>query len=260
MPQDDLTFTPRETAEILRKQKANLEITRHRYRFRWRKCLVSAAIGAILLPILWFSDATTWSPVGLSTAIAVGAGAGTLMYSLFVLQVRYGTAVGERQIDLQLLKVGAQELQATIKEDFFTKLVQINFKYIEQYYEQTQRQANKSFALSAFASIVGLGIISTGVAMMFRDYVEPAYVTAAAGVVSQFIAAVFFYLYNQTIIKMGEYHQKLVVTQNMSLALKISEGLEGEAKNAAQCQLIDRLSENINLYLTQGSKGGRGDG
>ena len=49
------------------------------------------------------------------------------------------------------------------------------------------------------------------------------YVVTAAGILSEFIAAVFFYLYNKTIQKMREYHQKLVLTQNISLALKISD-------------------------------------
>jgi ethanolamine utilization cobalamin adenosyltransferase len=50
---------------------------------------------------------------------------------------------------------------------------------------------------------------------------------------------------------MSDYHDKLVIIQNVSLALKIAEILGDQAKTEAHEKLIDRLSENVNLYLTQ---------
>jgi hypothetical protein len=147
----------------------------------------------------------------------------------------------------------ATKLQDTLEEDFVTNLVKINFKYIDRYYLQTQLQADKSFRLASFISVVSFVIIALGVGMMYSQKTDltPAYVTAGAGVLSQFISAVFFYLYNQTILKMGEYHRKLVLTQNISLALKISQELPDAEWAKAQASLIDRLSENFNLYLAQ---------
>jgi hypothetical protein len=49
---------------------------------------------------------------------------------------------------------------------------------------------------------------------------------------------------------MGEYHQKLVLTQNISLALKISEELPSAEQVTARSKLIDYLSKDINLFLT----------
>jgi hypothetical protein len=74
-------------------------------------------------------------------------------------------------------------------------------------------------------------------------------VSAAAGILGQFISAVFFYLYNQTVAKMADYHRKLVFTQNIGLALKISDGLPVEEKTRAQLALIETLSKDINQYL-----------
>jgi hypothetical protein len=79
---------------------------------------------------------------------------------------------------------------------------------------------------------------------------EAGYVATASGTLGEFIAAVFFYLYNRTITKMGEYHQKLVLTQNVSLALKISEELPEAEQVASRTKLIDYLSKDINLFLT----------
>lgn len=85
--------------------------------------------------------------------------------------------------------------------------------------------------------------------MMYYDKTEPAYVTTAAGILSEFIASVFFYLYNKTILKMSQYHQKLVITQNISLALKITDEMENEMKNKSLELLIDRLTVDVNKYL-----------
>jgi len=84
---------------------------------------------------------------------------------------------------------------------------------------------------------------------MFRGQLQPAYLTAAAGTITEFIAAVFFYLYNRTILKMSEYHRKLVLTQNISIALKIAEGLPEADRVRVQEQLILRLSDNVNVLL-----------
>jgi hypothetical protein len=79
---------------------------------------------------------------------------------------------------------------------------------------------------------------------------DAGYVATAAGTLGEFIAAVFFYLYNRTITKMGEYHQKLVLTQNVSLALKISDELPSAEQTTARTKLIDYLSKDINVFLT----------
>ena len=250
MSMTDTEFTPQERVQLLRKEKAYFERLREKFRFRWWGAPAGVAVGtAGALAIALFGDV---SPSDLLPAALVGAALGAGLYTVGIGYLQLVFQVGERSIGSQLLKAGAAQLQDTIEVDFVTKLVQINFKYLDQYYEQTQNQANKSFVLSAFASLVGLAIVGLGIVMMFSGLVEPAYVTTAAGVASEFIAAVFFYLYNRTISKMSDYHDKLVVTQNISLALKIAEGLGDQARQEAHKQLIDRLSENVNQYLTQG--------
>ena len=64
--------------------------------------------------------------------------------------------------------------------------------------------------------------------------------------VPPFISAVFFYLYNQTIQKMSSYHNKLVLSQNINLALKLVQDIpEGERVEPLK-NLIDRLTTDIN--------------
>ena len=183
------------------------------------------------------------------TFAAIGMTVFTAAYLAYFMSVSFRQRL--RDVDFQLAKHGAEELQESIEEDFFNKLVKINFKYLDQYYLQTQEPADKSFRLKLFACFIGLAIIVTGIVMMFLDKTEPAYVTTAAGILSEFIAAVFFYLYNKTVQKMSQYHHKLVITQNISLALKISQELPDTEKAAAQNKLIDKLTENVNSLLAK---------
>ncbi len=158
----------------------------------------------------------------------------------------------ERQLATRITITKSEELQDRLEEDFFTNLVKINFKYIDKYYLQTQLQADKSFLLCAVAASVSLLVILGGIVLLFVQPKgkEAGYVATASGTLGEFIAAVFFYLYNRTITKMGEYHQKLVLTQNISLAIKITEELPSAEQVTARTKLIDYLSKDINLFLT----------
>jgi hypothetical protein len=56
------------------------------------------------------------------------------------------------------------------------------------------------------------------------------YISTGAGVVTEFIAAVFFYLYNRTVRQMKDYHDSLLDVQNVLLALK----LVGDTKDPSE--------------------------
>jgi len=159
------------------------------------------------------------------------------------------TSAINRDASIQI-KIKSEELQEKIEEDFFNNLVKINFKYIDKYYLQTQLQADKSFYTALVAGAIGLSITIAGIVMMYLGKTEPAYVTTATGLISQFIAATFFYMYNNTVMRMADYHKKLVLTQNIGLALRITDDLEGDHKSASQTQLIERLTFDINTHLS----------
>lgn len=183
------------------------------------------------------------------TLIAIG-----YLVLLFLLQIPF-RAVFRAKLERDLshnISLRSEQLQENLDKSFFTNLVKINFKYIDKYYLQTQVQANKSFALSAWAACISLAIIIAGIVILFLypERTEPGYLATASGVLGEFIATVFFYRYNSTIVKMGEYHEKLVLTQNIGLALRIAEDLPLPEKTSAQVQLVERLCQNINQYLT----------
>jgi hypothetical protein len=252
--QELITNYSEETVErisVLKKRKEHVQQQLQLFRFVWWGWILASCLGAgVYYTLIIGNSLRSYDTSILITKLVLGAFIGSFFYAYLVGAFRFMLSNRLRRIDEALVKAGAIELQESIDQNFFTKLVQINFKYLDQYYLQTQEQADKSFRLSAFAAISGLVIIVTGVLMMYYGKTEPAYVTTAAGVISEFIAAVFFYLYNRTILKMSQYHQKLVLTQNISLALKITDEMEKDQKGKALELLIDRLTTDVNKYLT----------
>lgn len=86
---------------------------------------------------------------------------------------------------------------------------------------------------------------------MFLEKVEPSYITCASGVITEFISAIFFYLYNKTVTSMSKYHNKLVLSQNISIALKVADTLPDSDKTKAKNTIIDELLKDVNSYLTK---------
>lgn len=86
---------------------------------------------------------------------------------------------------------------------------------------------------------------------MFFDKVEPSYITCASGIITEFIAAIFFYLYNKTVSSMSKYHNKLVLSQNISIALKVADSLPTEDKIKTKNTIITELLKDINIYLVK---------
>lgn len=110
--------------------------------------------------------------------------------------------------------------------DIDKNLIKLSYKYLDQYYLQTREHAQKGFVLTFTVAISGGIIIVVGLIAMFFGKTTPAYVTTASGVIVEFISAVCFYLYNKTVQGMNSYHKKLVISQNIALALKLANSLE----------------------------------
>lgn len=48
---------------------------------------------------------------------------------------------------------------------------------------------------------------------------------------------------------MSKYHNKLVLSQNISIALKVSDSLPDEDKTKSKNKIIEELLKDINSYL-----------
>jgi hypothetical protein len=92
---------------------------------------------------------------------------------------------------------------------------------------------------------VGIGLLYLG-----NQHITPGYLATASGILIEFTSAVFFYFYNRTVQSMAEYHQKLVITQNVSLALETANRVQGQNQEVAQLDIIHELVRDINAHLS----------
>lgn len=165
----------------------------------------------------------------------------------------------EADIKNKLLKYEADVIKDQIEEDIFENSIKLSYKYLDQYYSQTRAQAQKGFFTTVCVSVFGALLIGVGVIMMFIGKVEPSYITCASGVITEFIAAIFFYLYNKTITSMSKYHNKLVLSHNISVALKVADSLPDEDKVKAKNLIISELLKDINVYLIRNDSENNGE-
>ena len=69
-----------------------------------------------------------------------------------------------------------------------------------------------------------------------------SYISAGAGTLIEFIAGVFFYLYNKTVSQLKEYHDSLLKVQNILLSFKIVGDIQSETdKVKMMVQMLDFL-------------------
>lgn len=149
----------------------------------------------------------------------------------------------------KLIQFGIEDAKEDVDNDIYKNLIKISYKYLDEYYLQTRQQAQKGFIVTVSVSIMGAIIIAIGIGAMFFGKTTPAYVTTASGVITEFIASVFFYLYNKTVSSMSDYHNKLVLSQNVSIALKIAESISGESAEKVKNHIVEELVKDINAHI-----------
>lgn len=175
--------------------------------------------------------------------LAICAGIITFSFSIFYFDVQE-SFIRERMSGFE-----SEYIQAELQEDIFENSIKMSYKYLNEYYSQTRDQARKGFYITVSVSVFGAFLVGLGILMMFLNKTEPSYVTCASGIITEFIAAIFFYLYNKTIISMSNYHNKLVLSHNVSIALKVAESLPDADKTNTKEGIISELLKDINSYL-----------
>jgi len=119
----------------------------------------------------------------------------------------------------------------TASVSYFDSLVRINVENLAAYYSLVKVHTDNSFRVSLVAGIIGFVLITMGLVIGFVNDSRAeilAYISSGSGVVMEFIAGVFFYLYNKTIIRLKEYHDSLLAVQNILLSFKIVGDIQDE--------------------------------
>lgn len=116
---------------------------------------------------------------------------------------------------------------ATDSSSYFQNLVTINVTNLRDYYFLVKQHTNGSFRAAIGVGIVGFLLIISGLAIGFlkSESNSVTYIASGAGVLTEFISGVFFFLYNKTVRQLKEYHDSLLNVQNVLLSLKLLESV-----------------------------------
>lgn len=204
--------------------------------------VLSAVLICFVYSLIW--DYAPVSDYILSAAVGLVLG---LLFYLFVVLILMAK---ESAIRHELIENETVTVQNALPDsDAYNNLIKLSFKYLDQYYQQTREHAQRGFIATMLVSIFGAVLIMAGIVAMFLGFTESATVTSASGIISQFISAVFFYFYNKTVAGMSKYHNKLVMAQNISIALAAADSLPEDRQAEEKVAIIEELIKNINEIL-----------
>jgi hypothetical protein len=151
----------------------------------------------------------------------------TFLYGIVLAKSRFAS----KEADLAVLRTRLRILRRFSVDEanegygsYFDSLVRINVENLAAYYTLVKAQTDKSFLVSLGVGVIGFVLIVTG--LMF-GVVETkrseilSYMSTGSGIITEFIAGVFFYLYNKAVGQMKGYHDSLLVVQNILLSFKL---------------------------------------
>ena len=140
---------------------------------------------------------------------------------------------------------------------YFDSLVKINIDNLAEYYSLVKVHTNNSFRSSLLTAFVGFAFILIGVIAGFGggQAATPARLAVISGISIEFLAGIFFYLYNRTVRQLKEYHDSLLSVQNVLLSLKlVNDTQDAEAKLDMIARTCEVLLAGDNLASTRKSK------
>ena len=208
--------------------------------------LFIALCGAIMFFLLFFDR----DDLGIKSVL-LSTFSGSLLAIFFVLYIRLIFELTENRLLSKINIYEAENIKDDVVDDIFENSIKMSYKYLDQYYLQTKEQAQKGFLATMLVAGFGALLIAGGIIAMYVGAVEPSYITCGVGVITEFISAVFFYLYNKTVSSMSNYHNKLVLSHNISTALKVAESLPDSHQIEAKNLLVSELLKDINTYMTK---------
>lgn len=231
------------TEKEYRELKRKLQKIIHLKHYMWYVC----AFMGLSCAVIYFKSHYEQSDIALTLITSIGMG---MFCGIFVTSyINIMWKMFEYRIEGKILDYEANRVQRQTPEDIFENTIKMSYTYLNQYYLQTKEQAQKGFFITVTISIFGAILIAVGIGAMFIGKVHPSYVACASGIIVEFISSIFFYLYNKTVVSMSDYHNKLVLSHNISIALKVSDALPDEDKAKTKEAIVNELLKDINSYL-----------
>ncbi|RIK81745.1 MAG: hypothetical protein DCC68_07940 [Planctomycetota bacterium] len=141
----------------------------------------------------------------------------------------------EVQAELAPLRVEREAIQRRLaahdEPGDVLQSIQLSLNQLSEYYTISKGQARGSFRVSVAAMILGFVTLIGGVWLFFFQSSDTRVATVATlsaigGVLSQFLAASYFYLYRTTIAQMNYFYDRLVSLQDTMLSIRLCEGID----------------------------------
>jgi hypothetical protein len=242
------------TAIELRIAKIQASINLRRSRAKLSTYLI-AAFGVVSLAFAFFGKLL---PLPFPQAKLPTVGFAVFTYAMlftgfiwFTTQTRVSSMLQDLEVlkaKRRIIKRTAGMSQSTSEPtplSYFDKLVDINVTNLGAYYSMVKFHANNSFIVTICVATIGFGLIAFGLIVGFyRSSGDSAltYVSTGAGIGTEFISAVFFYLYNRTVRQLKDYHDSLLSVQNVLLSFKIVGDTSSESDRV---KMISKMIEYL---------------
>jgi Cyanobacterial TRADD-N associated 2-Transmembrane domain len=137
--------------------------------------------------------------------------------------------------------------KATTQDEIFKHFLLANMASIDSYVTAAKLQAQSSFALCRKVAYLSFALILAGVAVAFCELFskspdfDVAKITALAGILTQFISGIFFYLYNRTLEQMNRFSDKLSGMQELAICFVANSNIDNEGKRDDSTAALAKL-------------------
>ena len=136
---------------------------------------------------------------------------------------------------IETREIYTTKLAESPQDDIFKYFLLVNLSAIETYVSEARLQAQSSFKLCKKVAYLSFLLIASGVLLGLWAWTNGkdltlAQLTGLAGILTQFISGVFFYLYNKTLEQVNRFSDKLSNTQELALCFVANSNIDDKAK------------------------------
>jgi len=226
----------------------------------------ASAVGVVVLtlfllvyiPVVYNLAWESRAPGALLATCGTAGGASVLFFASLAFRSRW---IAQRYRDKSSrLRIKVQGHERVIeaqksKAPFLDRIVDLNIENLDGCYRLVRAHAAGSFTLASSACAVGFLFILFGLSTALFIHVHGTplsevitarkhvgFAAAAAGAITEFIAAAFFALYARTIRQLKAYHNSLVELQNTMLCFRM---IDEVGSPVASSPLLAALVERI---------------
>ena len=159
----------------------------------------------------------------------------------------------ERELEEARIEESVAEVRSRVRApdeqtSYFEGLVTQNLENLAKYYEVARSQATRSYIVAVTTAVFGFAVILIGILVaVIGGNTEIAVVATAAGIITEFVAAVFHWQYLRATEQLARYHDSLLAEQKVLLAFRAVELVDD---TATQHEMYQELLRSLMALAT----------